>query len=74
MGILSKRGSNTTWYCIGIGPYEPETAAVEEAAADVQDTPVRSRRDSSIPGIDVPVSIFKKNGIEGLGNEEDLPF
>lgn len=74
LGIRSKRCSNTTWYCIGIGPYEPETASVEEAAADMQDTPVRSRRDSSIPGIDVPVSIFKKNGIEGLGNEDDLPF
>lgn len=75
LGIRSKRCSDTTWYCLGIGPYSPdEPSTVEES--NTQAIPVQGRRDSSIPGIDVPVSIFKNNNVAlgGIGAEEDLPF
>lgn len=76
LGIRSKRCSDTTWYCIGIGPFsdpepEPVVTQVPEDLPPAEEAP--KRREGPLPGIDMPKSLFMET-IKNEGNEADLPF
>ena len=73
LGVRSKRCSNTTWYCLGIGSVPIEGSA-ESTAVSVPKEPEHVPLNRPLPGIDTPASLMKDNGIKGAETEEDLPF
>ena len=73
LGVRSKRCSNTTWYCLGIGSVPIEGSA-ESTAVSIPKEPEQVPLNRPLPGIDTPASLMKDNGIKGAETEEDLPF